>query len=180
MEPLLYISASIALLALAGLFVYLIVFINSTKGLLASVTNALNILISEIGALRLNLQGTIKNLEGIAGSMQDTVERVNAQLDQVEGIVSNVNRVATDATDVVHSARNVVVSVIGFVDNVQSSVQRPINEAATVISALGAWIEAFRAKLGLRGGRTARHGATGPALDPPHENEAYLPSQQTD
>ena len=67
------------------------------------------------------------------------MERVNAQLDQVEGIVESVrvmtedvSRLTTDATDVVHDAKNVVVGVIGMVDNVQSSVQRPVNEIMTI------------------------------------------------
>ena len=106
--------------------------------------------------------GTIKNVEGIVGKLEGTVDqlnnsvgRVNAQLDQVEGIVSSVrvvsedvSRLATDATDVVHGAKNIVVSVLGFVDNVQSSVQKPINEVAMILSALGTGIRKFRQRLG--------------------------------
>lgn len=162
METLLYISASIALLALAGLFVYLIKFFSSTKGLLNTVTNTVQGLIGEIGAIRNSLQGTIKNVEGITGKVEGTVdrlndsmERVNSQLDQVEGIVESVkvmtedvSRLTTDATDVVHGAKNVVVGVIGMVDNVQSSVQKPVNELMTIFSALGNGIRKFRMKLG--------------------------------
>lgn len=162
METLLYISASIALLALAGLFVYLIRFISGTKGLLDTVTNAMQGLIGEIGAIRTSLQGTITNIEGITGKVEGTVdrlndsmERVNSQLDQVEGIVESVkvmtedvSRLTTDATDVVHGAKNVVVGVISMVDNVQSSVQKPVNEVMTIFSALGKGIRKFRMKLG--------------------------------
>lgn len=162
METLLYISASIALLALAGLFIYLIRFIGGVKGLLGTVTTAVDGVVGEIGAIRTNLQGTIKNIEGITGKVEGTVdrlndsmERVNSQLDQVEGIVESVkvmtedvSRLTTDATDVVHEAKNVVVGVIGLVDNVQSSVQRPVNEVMTIFSALGKGIRKFRMKLG--------------------------------
>lgn len=162
METLLYISASIALLALAGLFIYLIRFIGGVKGLLGTVTTAVDGVVGEIGAIRTNLQGTIKNIEGITGKVEGTVdrlndsmERVNSQLDQVEGIVESVkvmtedvSRLTTDATDVVHEAKNVVVGVIGLVDNVQSSVQRPVNEVMTIFSAIGKGIRKFRMKLG--------------------------------
>jgi len=162
METLLYISASVALLALAGLFIYLIRFISGANGLLATVTKSVNDLIGEIGTIRGSLQGTINNIEGITGKVEGTVdrlndsmERVNAQLGQVEGIVGSVremteevSRLTTDATDVVHGAKNVVVSVIGFVDNVQSSVQKPVNEVMTIFSALGTGIRKFRRKLG--------------------------------
>jgi|GEM_PF-1465296 len=161
METVLYISASVALLALAGLFIYLIRFIGSTRGLLGSVTTALQGIIDEIGALRSNLQGTIRNVEGITGKVEGTVDRlndsmtrVNMQLDQVEGIVESVrvvaqdvSRVATDATDVVHEAKSVVVGVIGLADNVQNSVQKPVNELMTIFSALGIGIRRFRMKL---------------------------------
>lgn len=150
MEMLLYISASLALLALGGVFIYLIVFIRSTKSLLGAVTSGLQTLIGEITALRTGLQGTITNLEGIVGKMQTTMDRVNGQLDQVEGIVGNVKDVTTDATEVVHGAKNIVVNTLTFVDNLQTAVQRPLNEVAAVISALGAWLEAFRSKLGLQ------------------------------
>lgn len=162
MDTFLYISASIALLALAGLFIYLIIFINSTKGLLNTVTGAMQSLIGEIGAIRTSLQGTIKNLEGITGKVEgtvvqlnDSIGRVNSQLDQVEGIVgsvkemtNDVSRLTNDATDVVHGAKNVVVSVIGFVDNVQSNIQKPVNEVMTIFSALAKGINRFRMKLG--------------------------------
>ena len=162
METVLYICASVALLALAGLFVFLIIFIKGTGGLLDSVAKSLSDLIKEIGAIRGSLTGTIKNVEGIVGKLEGTVDqlnnsvgRVNAQLDQVEGIVSSVrvvsedvSRLATDATDVVHGAKNIVVSVLGFVDNVQRSVQKPINEVAMILSALGTGIRKFRQRLG--------------------------------
>jgi uncharacterized protein YoxC len=155
MEILLYICGSVALLALAGLFIFLIVFINGTKGLLNSVGTALQGLITEVGALRVSLQGTVKNLEGIVGKMEVTVDRVNSQLDQVEGIVASVKvvsqdvaRLATDATDVVHSAKSVAVSVIGFVDQTQQQVQRPINEVMSILTAVSAGIRKFRMKLG--------------------------------
>lgn len=161
MEIFLYVSASLALLALAGLFIYLMRFLSSTSSLLNSVTTALQGIIDEIGAIRTSLQGTIKNFEGITGKVEgtvdrlnDSVERVNGQLSQVEGIVQSVrvmtedvSRLTTDATDVVHDAKNVVVGVIGMVDNVQSSVQKPVNELMTIFGALGKGIRKFRMKL---------------------------------
>ncbi len=171
MDTLLYVSASVALVALACLFVYLMTLINGIRQLLGTVGGSVQSLVAEMGALRVDLQGTIKNMEGIAGQMQVTVERVNGQLDQVEGIVGNVKNATDEAIAVVHSARTVVVHAIEFVDNVQTSVQRPVNEVATVISALGAWIEAFRAKLGIKGGKPAK---ARPTLQPADETEAPL------
>lgn len=150
MELALYISASIALLALAALFVYLIFFINGTRVLVEGANTAVQTLIGEVSGLRVALTGTIQNLEGIAGKMETTVARVNALLDDADGIVGNARMITTDATEVVHGAKNIVVSVLGFVDNVQTSVQRPISEVANIVSALGAWIGAFRTKLGLK------------------------------
>ncbi len=95
METVLYICASVALLALAGLFIFLITFVHGTKGLLGSVGQALQGLITEIGAIRGSLQGTVKNLEGIVGKVEGTVDRVNAQLDQVEGIVASAKVIST-------------------------------------------------------------------------------------
>jgi uncharacterized protein YoxC len=188
METVLYISASVALLALAGLFIYLITFIKSTGGLLDSVAKSLNDLIKEIGSLRGSLTGTIKNVEGIVGKLEGTVDqlnnsvgRVNSQLDQVEGIVSSVrvvsedvSRLATDATDVVHGAKNIVVSVLGFVDNVQSSVQKPINEVATILSALGTGIRKFRHKLG--GAESDGHAPPHHALEQSRSGERHVTS----
>ncbi|HVZ40464.1 MAG TPA: DUF948 domain-containing protein [Candidatus Kapabacteria bacterium] len=153
MEVVFYIAASVALLALAGLFIYLIIFFNGAKGQVASVTGSIESLVAELAGLRGSLQGTIGNLEKVVGQMEGTVQRVNAQLEEVEGIVHNVRDVTQDATDVVHGARNIVVNALGFIDNVQTSVQRPITEAAGIISALGAWLEGFRMRLGLRGSR---------------------------
>lgn len=168
MEIVLYICASVALLALAVLFIFLIVFINGTKGLLGSVGDALKNLVTEIGAIRGNLQGTIKNLEGIVGKMEGTVDRVNAQLDQVEGIIGSVKNVSQDvarltgdATDIVHGAKNIVVSVIGFVDHTQQQIQKPVNEVMAILGAVGVGINKFRTKIGGADDDDAAQTATG-------------------
>lgn len=148
METVLYICASVALLALAGLFVFLIIFVSGTKDLLASVTGTMRELMGEVSAIRGSLQGTIVKLN-------DSVDRINGQLDQIEGIVESVkdvsqdvSRLTSDATDVIHGAKNIVVSVIGFVDNVQQQVQRPVNEVMAILGAVSTGIHRFRMKLG--------------------------------
>lgn len=148
METVLYICASVALLALAGLFVFLIVFINGAKEVLVSVTGTVRDLTGEVSAIRGSLQGTISK-------MNDSIDRVNGQLDQIEGIVESVKdvshdvaRLTSDATDVIHGASNIVVSVIGFVDNMQQQVQKPINEVMAILGAVSNGIHQFRMKLG--------------------------------
>lgn len=172
METLLYIAASVALLALAGLFIYLILLLKGSKGLLDNVTKAVQGLVGEITALRTSLTGTIKNIEGISGKAEGTldrlntsVDRVNSQLDQVEGIVGSVrkmtedaSRVADDATDVIHAAKGVVISLIDLEQNIQYKVQRPVVEILSVFSALGKGIHTFRRKLsGESSNGTAAH-----------------------
>jgi uncharacterized protein YoxC len=168
MEIVLYIAASIALLALAGLFVYLIVFLNSTKDLIGNLTKTVNSIIEEVKTIRMSLQGTIQNVQEITEKAKGTVDqvnqslaRVNGQLDQVEGIMGQVegivgsvkqmtddmSQVVNDGTDVIHAARNVVISVIDLEQDIQLKVQQPIVESMTIFSALGKGIRAFKHKL---------------------------------
>jgi len=160
-QIILYVSASIALLALAALFIYLINFIRSGRGLIDNVTTAVRGLVDEIKALRSNLQGTIQNLEGVSGQVVGTVsrlnqsvDRVNQQLEEVGGIVGSVkqitsdaSRITDDATDVIHGARNVVVSLLNLEQSIQTKVTEPVDEVLTVFSALGKGIRVFRRKL---------------------------------
>lgn len=175
-EILLYISASIALLALAGLFFYLINFIRGANGLLDTTTKAIQGLVDEIKALRGNIQGTIQNLEGVTGQVVGTVsrlnqsvDRVNMQLDEVQGIVGSVkqmttdaSRITDDATEVIHNAKNVVVSILDLEQTIQTKVTSPVVELMTVFSAVGKGIQVFRHKLGGTGAKNGTHGGTLP------------------
>lgn len=154
MEIVLYISASIALLALAALFIFLIGVVRTAGVLVENASKTVNSLVEEIRMVRIGLQGTLQNMEGITGQIAGTIERVNGQLTQVEGIVSSVkvmtqdvSRILTDGTDVIHAARGVVMSVIDFEQDLQLKVQQPITETMTIFSALGKGIRAFRYKL---------------------------------
>lgn len=161
MSILVYVSASIALLALAGLFIYLITFLNSSRGLIDNITKTVQGITEEMQALRLSLSGTIVNLEAITGKVDGTVDRlntsmdrVNSQLTVVEGIVgsvrqmtNDVSRIADDATEVVHAARNVVISIVDLEQDIQQKVQAPVVEAMNLFSALGRGMRAFREKL---------------------------------
>lgn len=180
MEILLYISGSIALLALAVLFIVASVSLRGSKGLFNRVGDSVDKLVSEVSGIRGDLQGTIRNLQGIPLKIEETIEqingtvaRVNGQLTEVEGIVGNVRRVTgdiatviDDTTAIVHDAKQVVSSAIHLVNDVQTSAQKPIREATVLLSALGEFMRAFRQKLGLNEERKhrlngdARHGRT--------------------
>jgi uncharacterized protein YoxC len=154
MEVVLYIAASIALLALAGLFIYLIFFIRSTRDLIDNITKTVNSLVEEVKTVRLGLQGTMQNLQGITGKIETTMDRVNGQLDHVDGIVGSVqqmtsdaSRIVTDGTDVIHAAKGVVISLIDLEQEIQEKVQAPIVETMTIFSALGKGLKAFRGRL---------------------------------
>jgi len=172
MELLLYIAGSIALLALALLFVYTTVALKGSKGFFDRIGGSVDKLVDEVSAIRSDLQGTVRNLQGIPLKIEGTIDqingtvaRVNGQLTEVEGIVANVRRLTTDVvavvddtTAVIHDARGVVSSAIRLVDDVQTSAQKPIREATVLLSALGAFMRAFRHRLG------------GDPLSPPHLN----------
>lgn len=161
MSTILYISASIALLALAGLFIYLIMLLRGSKDLVDNVTKTVGGITNEISQIRLSLAGTIQNVEAITGKVDGTVDRlntsmdrVNAQLGEVEGIVgsvrqmtADVTRIADDATDVVHAAKNVVISIVDLEQDIQRKVQAPVVEALGLLNAVGRGIRVFREKL---------------------------------
>jgi uncharacterized protein YoxC len=161
MATFLYVAASIALLALAGLFIYLITLLNSSKTLIDNVIKVVQGITDEISAIRTSLQGTIQNLEGITGKVDGTVDRlnttmdrVNGQLNEVEGIVGSVrqmtvdaSRITDDATDVVHAARNVVISIVDLEQDIQRKVQGPVQEVLGIFGALSKGIRAFREKI---------------------------------
>lgn len=154
MEIALYISASIALLALAGLFLYLVRFIGKSRTLIEESIKTAQDLVGEIQKMRVGMMGTVQNLEGITQKVEDTidrvngsVERVNGQLYQVEGIVASVKNMTGDASDVVSAAKGVVISVLDLEQNIQRSVERPILESMTFFSALAKGIRAFRLKV---------------------------------
>ncbi len=154
MEVALYISGSIALLALAGLFVYLTRFIAHSRRLIDDAGKGIGALVGEIGALRADLTGTLKNLEDISQKVEGTIdrvngsiERVNGQLYQVEGIIASVKEMTVDATQVVHAAKGVVISVIELEQNIQRTVEQPVMESLNFLSAIAKGIRAFRLKL---------------------------------
>ncbi len=163
MELLLYISGSIALLALAVLFIVASISLRGSKGLFNRAGDSIDKLVTEVSGIRGDLQGTIRNLQGIPLKIEGTIEqingtvaRVNGQLAEVEGIVGNVRRVTgnvvnviEDTTAVVHDAKQVVSSAIHLVNDVQTSAQKPIREATVLLSALGEFMRAFRQKLGV-------------------------------
>jgi len=174
MELLLYISGSIALLALSALFIYATVALRGSKSFFDRVGGSVDKLVDEVSAIRGDLEGTVRNLQGIPLKVEGTIDqingtvaRVNGQLLQVEGIVSDVRRVTTDVvtviddtTAIVHDAKHVLSSAIHLVDDVQLRVQKPIREASILFSALGEFMRAFRQRIG---GSDSRHRLNGDA-----------------
>ncbi|MCB0712106.1 MAG: DUF948 domain-containing protein [Ignavibacteriae bacterium] len=126
MADILYIAGAVALLALAGLFVYLIFFMKEAKMLIANASNTLSGLSTQVEAQLQNVDGIVKNVEKLTDDLTEVVD---------------------DATDVIHEGRNVVVSLLELEQTLQQSVQEPIIEAVSILSALGKGIRAFRFKL---------------------------------
>lgn len=157
-QVVLYIAASLALLALAWLFFTLA---KTVKGLGSVIENTNKIaegLVGEVQGIRKSLQGTIENVEVITARVPQTLDHVNGQLAQVDGILGSVReltedlsgdvaRLTTDATDLVHAAKGVVISLIDLEQDIQLKVQRPVVELMSVFSAVGKGIHAFRMKV---------------------------------
>lgn len=126
MSELLYIAGAIALLALAGLFIYLIFFLRQTKELVAGATATLNDLSAQASQQLQNVDEIVRN---------------------VSKLTDNLTEVVDDATDIVHEGRNVVISLLELEQTIQKSVQAPIVEIASIFGALGKGIAAFRRRL---------------------------------
>lgn len=126
MDILLSVAGAVALLALAGLFIYLIFFINEARGLLSGATKTLNDLSAQVNQQLQNVDTVVKNV----GKLTD-----------------NLTEVVDDATDIIHEGRKVVMSVLELEQTLQKSIQAPIVEAVSVLGALGKGIRTFRHKL---------------------------------
>lgn len=168
-QVVLYISASLALLALAWLFVSLSSTFKGLRSVLDETTKVAHGVVEQVEGLRTSMQGTIQNVElitsrvpGTIDRVNESVDRVNGQLAEVEGIIgsvrhltdglaNDVTRLADDATDLIHAAKGVAVSLIDLEQNIQMRVQKPVVELVTLFSALGNGIHAFRMKLASNG-----------------------------
>jgi methyl-accepting chemotaxis protein len=173
MPTYLIIIAAGALIAVAALCFYLIVFIKSVgkssaglinhiTGLITHVTKTLDVLTGEIASIRMQLNEALDHVDVLSEQAQATltqvnssVEQVNVQLKDVGEIVDNVKqisndatRISEDATEVIHGARTVVVSLMDLEQNIQRKVTSPIVEITTVFSAIGRGIRVFRKKVG--------------------------------
>ncbi|MBC8145501.1 MAG: DUF948 domain-containing protein [bacterium] len=157
-QVVLYIAASIALLALAWLFMSLVNTVKSARAVLDNTNKTVETLVGEVQGIRTSLQGTIENVEVITARVPATLDHVNSQLGQVDGILGSVRqltegvaidvaRLTSDATDIVHAAKGVVISLIDLEQDIQVKVQRPIVELMSIFSALGKGIHAFRMKI---------------------------------
>jgi uncharacterized protein YoxC len=157
-QVVLYIAASLALLALAWLFVSLVNAVKGVRGVLDKTSTVVDGLMGEVKGIRASLQGTIENVETITARVPATLDHVNEQLGQVDGILGSVRqltddvtedvaRLTNDATDLVHAASGVVISLIDLEQDIQTKVQRPVVELLSVFSALGKGIHAFRMKV---------------------------------
>ena len=150
MVDLLYIAGAIALLALAGLFIYLIFFIRETKGLVANVSNTLMNLANQVEAQLQNVDDIVKNVGKLTDDLTEVVD---------------------DATSIIHEGRNVVVSLLELEQTLQRSVQEPIIETVSILSALGKGIRAFRLRLSDRIQAPEESNGTGPHYRIPPEVE---------
>ncbi len=129
MDILLGIAGAIALLALAALFIYLILFMKEAKVLLSGATKTLNDISAQVNQQLQNVDGVVKNV----GKLTD-----------------NLTEVVDDATDIIHEGRKVVISILELEQTLQQSIQAPIVEAVSVLGALGKGIRAFRQRLAAR------------------------------
>ena len=157
-QVVLYIAASLALLALAWLFMTLVKTVKGLQPVLENTNKITTGLLAEVQGVRASLQGTLENVEVITARIPATLDHVNNQLTQVDGILgsvrelsenvgSDVARLTNDATDLVHAASGVVISLIDLEQDIQTKVQRPVVELMSVFSALGKGMHAFRMKM---------------------------------
>lgn len=157
-QVVLYIAASLALLALGWLFVTLATTVKGLRSVIDNTNKIAESLVGEVQGIRKSLQGTIENVEVITARVPQTIDNVNGQLAQVDGILGNVRelteglstdvaRLTNDATDLVHAAKGVVISLIDLEQDIQLKVQRPVVELMSVFSAVGKGIHAFRMKV---------------------------------
>ena len=126
MDIVLYIAASIALLAVAALFIYLITFFRETKALVANTNTTLNELSARVNDQLRNVDGIMKN--------------VNALTDDISTVVD-------DTTTIIHEGQKIIVSIMELEQTLQKSIQEPIVETVSILSALGKGIRAVRLKL---------------------------------
>lgn len=159
MENILPIAGGVALLALAGLLVAMIVLVRRMTAkveMLLDTTNGVVKQISgEIQPLVRQVERTADSLQGITGQLEGTITQVNRAMGEVDGIISgvkgmvhSVERVTEQASNVVVNAGNVVNNTVHFLDRVQTSVQQPVLEISRFFSAIGRGIGTFRRKLG--------------------------------
>lgn len=147
MELALYITASIALLALAGLFIYLTILLSRIRPLIDTATRGVQDLVGEVQQTRIAVGVVVENLAGVAKQAEGTVARLNTQLENIEGIVVSASDISRDVTEVVDSAKQVVVSVLDLEQNIQRKVQAPVLEILNLLTALSRGIRAFRVRL---------------------------------
>lgn len=158
MENILPIAGGVALLALAGLLVAMIMLVRrltSKVDLLLDTTNGVVRQASqEIQPLVRQIERTADSLQGITTQLEQTVGHVNRSIGEVDGIIAgvkgmvqSVERVTEQASTVVVNAGNVVNSAVHFLDNVQTAVQQPVLEISRFFTALGRGIGVFRKKL---------------------------------
>lgn len=105
MDTVLYIAATIALLALAALFAYLITFFRETKALVANTNTTLNELSARVNDQLRNVDGIMKN--------------VNALTDDISTVVD-------DTTAIIHEGQKIVISIMELEQTLQKSIQEPI------------------------------------------------------
>lgn len=127
MSDLLYIAGAVALLALAALLLYLIVFIKEAKGLVANANKSLGDLSSGLDAQLQNIDVVVKNVGKLTDDLTDVVD---------------------DATEIIHEGKTIIVSILQLEQTLQRSVQAPLVELVAVFGALGKGIRAFRERIG--------------------------------
>jgi|GEM_PF-5485651 len=159
MENILPIAGGVALIALAGLLVAMIMLVRRLTAkvdLLLDTTNGVVRQMSqEIQPLVRQVERTADSLQGITTQVEQTIGHVNRSIGEVDGIIAgvkgmvhSVERVTEQASAVVVNAGNVVNSTVTFLDRVQTSVQQPVLEISKFFNALGRGIGTFRRKLG--------------------------------
>lgn len=175
-QVVLYIAASLALLALAWLFLTVAKTVKGLQSVIANTNTIAEGLVGEVQGIRKSLQGTIENVEVITGRVPQTLDHVNGQLAQVDGILGSVReltddlstdvaRLTNDATDLVHAAKGVVISLIDLEQDIQLKVQRPVVELMSVFSAVGKGMHAFRMKVSGNGDAHALNGTSHGRMD---------------
>jgi len=163
MDSLIYVSGAIALLCLAALFIYLIKFLISARGLVDNSNVVLQDLSLEVKSIRVEAKETLDNIDLLIqnvvptlDTLNDSLTKINQQLDSVDvitghakNVTSNIEKASEDISYAVSRATNVASAVVG-VQQYFTKKDKPVQqkkgifETINLFTALAKGISSFK------------------------------------